>query len=115
MASPTRGLCPLDPRRRAAAVISAARRESPVVASQYRGLGRLALSQMPFSEQRQIGVWGLRPQRGQGRALAFLLRYLAYLSAYGAEPPGLTFPNTLRNIELTRQQSHPNQSHVTRN
>src|SRR5580704_13023970 len=88
MASPTRGLCPLDPRRRAAAVISAARRESPVVASQYRGLGRLALSQMPFSEQRQIGVWGLRPQRVQGRALAFLLRYLAYLSAYGAEPPG---------------------------
>ena len=35
----------------------------------------------------KIGVWGLRPQRVQGRALAFSLPYLANLSAHGAEPP----------------------------
>jgi len=32
------------------------------------------------------GVWGLRPQRVQGRALAFSLPFLGYFSAYGALP-----------------------------
>jgi len=40
MASPTRGLCPLDPRRRAAAVISAARREFSVQFLQDHGSGQ---------------------------------------------------------------------------
>ncbi len=64
MASPTRGLCPLDPRRRAAAVVSAARRESPVPISQTCCSGLLARRQCQ-SRNRQNGVWGLRPRRAQ--------------------------------------------------
>jgi hypothetical protein len=63
MASPTRGLCPLDPHRRAADVVRAARRESPAC----------ALHDVPLMSVPEQIKWGLgtSPQRVQGSALAF--------------------------------------------
>jgi len=69
MASGGRGLCPLDPRRRAAACVSAARRESSVPFRQSREFYLPSRCRCQ-SRNRWIGVWGLRPQRVQGRALA---------------------------------------------
>ncbi len=57
MSSPTRGLCPLVPRRRAAACVSAARREP---AEPIRGTVGLAQSPQPMQATEDI-KWGLGP------------------------------------------------------
>ncbi len=70
MASPTRGLRPLDPRRRAAAVVRAARRAPSVRSGETSDLA--ARSQlMPGSEQTKMGSGAYWPQRVQGSAWPF--------------------------------------------
>ncbi len=64
MASPTRGLCPLDPRRRAAAVVRAARRG--VFCTVWRDVDLAARSQrMPDWEQIKWSLGAYWPRRAQ--------------------------------------------------